>query len=227
MMVFIDLETTGLSITQDRIVQIACVKDGVLKKIMLNPTIPIPEGATGIHGITDEDVKDCPTFKQLSVSLNEYFEGCDICGYNSNSYDIPLLMEEFNRVGIDFDLTGRKLADAYEIECKINSRKLAAVYKRMTGKDMEDAHDAGADALATKEIFELQLGMITEEEIYADAGKFLDVTKKLYKNDKGDICWTFGKNKDLPIANDRGYCNWVLKGDFTKQVKDIIKQTIF
>jgi len=174
-------------------------------------------------------VKDAPTFKQVSKSLLEYIGDSTIVGYNSDHFDIPLLMEEFIRAGLELNMEGRKTIDVYRNECIVNSRKLAAVYKRLTGKTLEDAHDALADTLATKEIYEIQMSTPEMKELIdaeQEDSTYLDFTRKIYLNESGEKCWTFGKNIDQPIASDLSYCNWVLRGDFTKQVKDIVREAI-
>jgi len=227
-MIYLDLETTGLSITQDRIVQIGCIRDGVEKKMLINPGIPIPPEATAIHGITDEMVKDANPFKMIAKGLWDYLYGHDLAGYNSSSYDLPLLMEEFARVGMEMSFEGIQIHDVYRNECKINPRNLSAVYKRLTGEELDSAHDALADTRATKIIHELQLEMDNIDEILSDPEgiEYLDFTQKLYRNKDGVVVWAFGKNKDRPIKEDRNYCNWALRSEFTKQVKDIISQEI-
>lgn len=228
-MVYLDVETTGLSITKSRIVQIAIIKGDEHKKLLINPEGPIPPETTAIHGITDEMVKDAPTFKQVSKSLLKYIGDETIVGYNSNSFDIPLLMEEFVRAGVELDMSNRDVIDVYRNECIVNSRKLADVYKRLTGKTLDDAHDALADTLATKEILEIQMAS-PEMKVLIDADSenvtYVDFTRKIYLNEDNEKCWSFGKNIDQPIASDLSYCNWVLKGDFTKQVKDIVRDAI-
>lgn len=229
-MIILDLETTGLSITSDRIVQIAMIKGDVEKKTLVNPEMPIPAEATAVHGITNEMVKDAPTFKQLSKSILAFIDNEDLAGYNSDAYDIPLLIEEFERVGLTLDMNDRKTIDAYRNECAINKRDLSTVYHRMTGKVLDDAHDALADTRATKEILELQLSnpeyVKKIEEAEAEGLAYVDFTKKIYENEEGELCWAFGKNKDAPIHHDRSYCNWVLRGEFTKQVKDLVRSVI-
>lgn len=228
-MVILDVETTGLSITSSRIVQIAIIKGEERKKLLINPECPIPAETTAIHGITDEMVKGAPTFKQVSKSLLAYIGDETIVGYNSNSFDIPLLMEEFVRAGLELDMSNRETIDVYRNECIINPRNLAAVYKRLTGKDLDDAHDALADTIATEEILKIQMSN-PEMKALIDAESenvtYIDFTRKIYLNEQGEKCWSFGKNIDQPIASDLSYCNWVLKGDFTKQVKDIVRGAI-
>jgi DNA polymerase-3 subunit epsilon len=155
--IFFDLETTGIDIAKERICQIACIKidlDGkqTEKELLINPTIPIPKEATEIHGITDEMVADKPTFANISKSLFEFFEGCDIAGYNSNVFDVPLLAEEFSRSRIEFPNWELNFVDVLQYERLLKPNKLADVYKRYTGKDLEGAHDALNDVRATLEI---------------------------------------------------------------------------
>lgn len=218
-MVFLDVETTGLSITKDRIIQIACIKDDIEKSILINPQIPILETATEVHGITDEMVKDAPTFGQVAPSLLEFFDGEDLAGYNSNRFDLPILIEEFNRVGIDFSMEGRKIYDMFQIECRRNPRTLAAIYQRVTGKELSGAHDALVDTQATKLIFEDQLKNMDREDVMFQDPDMVDIAGKLKLID-GVVCWGFGKWKNQPINIDLGYCNWILRNDFSKQVKD-------
>ncbi len=228
-MIYLDVETTGLSITKDRIVQIATIKGNEEKKILINPECPIPVETTAIHGITDEMVKDAPTFKQISRSFLEYLGDEDLAGYNSNVFDIPMIMEEFVRAGLELDMENRKVYDVYRNECIINPRNLGAVYKRLTGKELTDAHDALADTRATKEVHEIQMAnpeMVALIDAEADEVEYVDFTRKIYKNEEGALCWAFGKNKDNPLTDDRSYCQWVLRGDFTKQVKDIVKEAL-
>ncbi|MDE6558619.1 MAG: 3'-5' exonuclease, partial [Muribaculaceae bacterium] len=161
-LLFFDLETTGTNIIRDRIVEISCVKlfpDGnyTQKTRRINPGIPIPEEATKVHHITNEDVAECPTFKQVSKSLLDYFEDCDIAGFNSNKFDVPLLVEEFARAGIKFDVAGRKFVDVQNIFHKMEQRTLVAAYKFYCGKDLTEAHAAAADTMATMEVLLAQV----------------------------------------------------------------------
>ena len=152
--IFFDIESTGLNVATDRIVEISMVKvmpDGSteVKTRRINPTIHISEESTRIHGIHDEDVKDCPTFNQIAKSLAKWMEGCDIAGYNSNKFDIPVLYEEFLRAGVDFDFRKRKLVDVQNIFHKMEQRTLSAAYKFYCHKDLNNAHSAEADTMAT------------------------------------------------------------------------------
>lgn len=225
---WLDVETTGLSITKSRIVQIGTIKGEEEKNILINPEEPIPPETTAIHGITDEMVKDAPTFKQISASLLEYIGDNDLAGYNVTNFDIPMLMEEFVRAGMELDMDSRKVIDVYINECKINPRNLGAVYLRLTGRVLEDAHDALADTRATRDIYNIQMEMPDIEEILLEENEmeYLDFTRKIYINEHGENCWAFGKWKDKPLTIDLQYCHWVLRGDFTKQVKDIVRGVI-
>ena len=161
-LVFFDLETTGINIVKDRIVEISYVKvfpngKEETKTRRINPGMPIPPESTAIHGITDEDVKDCPTFKEIAKSLATQIEGCDLAGYNSNRFDIPMLAEEFLRAGVDIDLTRRKFIDVQTIFHKMEQRTLSAAYKFYCNKSLENAHTAEADTLATYEVLKAQL----------------------------------------------------------------------
>ena len=155
--IFFDLETTGTNVTRDRIVEFSYIKvnpDGTeeSKSRRINPEMPIPPESTAVHHITDEDVKDEPTFRQLAKSLSKIFDGCDIAGYNSNKFDVPLLIEEFNRAGIPFETEGRRFVDVQNIFHKMEQRTLVAAYRFYCGKNLEDAHSAQADTRATYEV---------------------------------------------------------------------------
>lgn len=241
--VFFDLETTGVNITTDRIVQIAAIKidvDGTRteKTTLINPTISIPKEATEVHGITDDMVKDQPTFKQISKSLFSFFEGCDIGGYNSDVFDVPLLIQEFHRCEIEFPTWEVFFLDGLKIERIINSHKLEETFKRYTGKTLENAHDALADTQATFEVISEQIGVINgdgtrnEDITIEQLDKFIqgdnlrfDYAGKCYM--KEDVVyWSFGKNKDNPVLDDRGYLNWVLTSDFPIQTKKKLKELL-
>lgn len=224
-MVFLDVETTGLSITKDRIIQIACIKDDEEKSILINPGIPILETATEVHGIIDDDVKNSPTFSQVALSLLDFLKGEDLAGYNSNRFDLPILIEEFYRVGIDFSLEGRNIYDMFQIECRRNPRTLEAIYKRTTGKELSGAHDALVDVKATKIIFKDQLKNMDSDDVLFQDPDMVDVAGKL-KMINGIVHWAFGKWENQPIDIDLGYCNWVLKSDFSKQVKDEVRKCL-
>jgi DNA polymerase-3 subunit epsilon len=235
--VFFDLETTGLDISTTRIVQIACIKinlDGTTeeKKMLINPSISIPKEATEVHGISDEMVKDAPYFSQISKSLYSFFRGCDIGGYNSDVYDLPLLCEEFNRLSILFLDWEYNLVDVLKFERALNPNKLSDVYKRYTGKDMEGSHDAMNDTKATIEILFRQIDgkeEITPEEIdnfcQGDKKRF-DIAGKTYIDKQGIVCWSFGKNILKPVLEDRAYLEWVLKNEFPSETKYKLRQLL-
>jgi DNA polymerase-3 subunit epsilon len=230
--VFFDLETTGLDLSTDRAVSIATLKidmDGKTeeKKILINPEMDIPKEASDIHGITNEMVADAPTFKQISKSLFSYFENCDIAGFNSDYYDVPLLMKEFSRCGIDFPTWELNLVDVLKFERMLNSNKLSEVYLRYTGKELEGAHDALNDIRATFEILMCQLEKhgkndLTPQEIdlmCQGERKRFDLSGKTYLNANGEVCWSIGKNANNPVTKDTAYLNWVLKSDFPEETK--------
>lgn len=231
---FIDLETTGVNPGLDRIVEIAIVKiltDGSksVKRKLINPEVAIPKGASDVHGITDEMVKDAPTFKQVAHELKQMLDGCDFAGYNSNRFDIPLLMEEFLRAQVDFDMKNRKLLDVQSIYHKMEPRTLGAAYKFYCGKTLEDAHSAEADATATYEILEAQIGK------YPELGNNVDSILKLIGEDQvvdfarrfvfenGVEVFNFGKHKGRPVAEvlkaEPQYYDWMMKGDFPQHTK--------
>ncbi len=243
--VFLDFETTGVNIITDRIVQMACIKinpDGSReeKKTLIKPVnykadgsisvIPIPKEASDIHGVLNEHVKDAPTFKQISKSFNTFLDGCDLGGYNSNRFDIPLLAEEFHRIGIDFDLSYRTYIDVMKLETVLNPRTLSAVYERYTGKPLDDAHDAMIDTSATVDIFlkqvethELIGAMEDIDKLSQGENERVDLAGKLCKIDD-QICWTFGKHKHKPITQDKGYLRWFLGTEVPQQTRDIINK---
>lgn len=236
--IFFDLETTGISITQDRIVQIGAIKvmpDGQeeVKNVLINPTIPIPEGATAVHGISDEEVKDKPKFKQIAKSFATWLSGCDLAGYNSDNFDVPMLIEEFNRVGIAFPEPTTNFIDVLKIERKVNGHTLSATYERYTGEELEGAHDALIDIYATIKIFNKQLEQnpllpsdASEIEAFcSDDLKRVDFAGKLYEKD-GKIYWRFGKHKDQLVTNTVSYCKWVLGADFPSETKTQIRKIL-
>jgi DNA polymerase-3 subunit epsilon len=230
----IDLETTGTHLGTDRIIEIAIVKllpDGnqVLKRKIINPQIPIPKSVSELVGITDDMVRDAPTFKQVAHELRQVLDGCDLAGYNSNRFDIPMLMEEFLRAGVDFDMRGRKLLDVQKIFHLMEQRTLSAAYKFYCNKIHSAAHSAEADAIATVEIFHAQL------ERYPDLGNTIDSVLKMIGEDvivdfarrftieNGVEIFNFGKHKGRPICDvlkaEPQYYDWMMKGDFPMHTK--------
>ena len=245
-LLFFDIESTGLNVASDRIVEISIVKvspgaPGQPNKVevktrRINPTIPIPPEAQAVHGISDEDVKDEPTFRQLAKSLARYMEGCDIAGYNSLKFDIPMLAEEFERAGVDFDFRKRKLVDVQNIFHKKEQRTLKAAYKFYCGQSLENAHSAEADTMATYEVLEAQLdryGNDEEEPLkndveylsrYSCQTRFVDFAGRIVLNDNDEAVFNFGKHKGRRVADvlqrEPSYYDWMMNGDFTQDTKN-------
>ena len=236
---FFDLETTGTNTATDRVVEIAILKvapDGSQqkKRILLNPEMPIPKAASDIHGITDEMVKDAPTFKQVANEIMQFLENCDLGGYNSNKFDIPVLIEEFLRVNINFNMEGRKMVDVQKIFHKMEQRTLTAAYKFYCNKELEDAHSAMSDAEATFEVLDAQLERYANignsvEEILAFTGeeKFIDIARRfVYQN--GVPAFNFGKHKGKSVekvfAEEPQYYDWMMKGDFPLHTKQKLSE---
>jgi DNA polymerase-3 subunit epsilon len=236
--VFFDLETTGKDTGRDRIVQIAVMKihpDGreEVKTRLINPGIPIPPAATAIHHITDADVAGEPPFRELARSMKEFFAGADIGGFNSNRFDLPILVEEFARSGIAFPDAETKLIDVQTIYHRKEERTLAAAYRYYCDKTLEDAHDAEADVRATVEVFRQQverygdIGHTVEEiHVFCQSDAIVDFGRKLARNDRGVIVYAFGKNRGRPVADDRSYAEWVLGGDFPESTKAVIRRIL-
>ena len=233
--VFFDLETTGLDVSKERIVQLAVVKINNIsgereeKKVLVNPTIPIPKEASDVHGITDEMVKDKPVFKQVAKSFYEYIEGYDLFGYNITGFDIPLLVEELIRAGVDYNFDNIKIVDVMSIYKKLQPRTLSACYNYYTGHILEGSHDALNDTRATVDAFmemmeqetELQEKSIDELQEMSGVDKSrVDFARKFIKNDAGLICFNFGKSKGIPVSNDLGFLDWMLSKDFTQDTKN-------
>lgn len=237
-LIFFDLETTGVNITKDRIVEISYIKvfpngQEQEKTIRVNPGMPIPPEATAIHHITDEDVKDKPLFKDMAKDLSHVFEGCDIAGFNSNRFDIPLLMEEFLRAGVNFDISKRKFIDIQTIFHKMEQRTLVAAYKFYCNKDLNDAHSASADTRATYEVLKAQLDRYSSLENDVDyLSKFssqnrnVDLAGRIVLNDQNVEVFNFGKYKGQPVEEvlrrDIGYFGWMMQGDFPQNTKNVL-----
>lgn len=238
--VFFDLETTGVNITQDRIVEISLIKvmpDGSTesKTRRINPEIPIPAQATAVHHITDEDVKDEPTFRQIAKSLARLFEGCDIAGFNSNRFDIPMLDEEFHRAGIDFNFDKARFVDVQTIFHKREPRNLVAAYRYYCDKDLEQAHSASADTQATYEVLLAQLERyedlphdIEALSEYSSQNRNVDFAGRLVYDEEGREVINFGKYKGKlaqeVLAGDKGYFGWIQNGDFPRNTKDAFRR---
>lgn len=237
-LVFFDLETTGIDMVNDRIVEICILKvfpDGrtEVKTRRVNPTIPIPAQATAIHGITNEDIKDCPTFKEIAKSLVQLIERCDFAGYNSNKFDLPLLAEEFIRAGIDFDLKKRKFIDVQTIFHKMEQRTLVAAYKFYCDKDLNNAHSAEADTVATYEVLKAQLDRYPELKNDIDflsdfsaKTRNVDFAGRIVLNDKDVEVFNFGKHRGRPVVEvletEPGYYAWMMNGDFPLYTKNVL-----
>jgi DNA polymerase-3 subunit epsilon len=232
--VFFDIESTGLDVLNDRIVQIATLKlclDGTKEEkcYLINPQISIPKEASDIHGITDDIIKEEPYFKQLAKSLCEYFRDCDIGGFNSDYFDIPILIKEFERCGIVFPDWELNTIDVYKYEKHLRPNNLKEVYKRYTGKELEGAHDALNDVRATLEVLLHQVDgndeiMPSDIDLYCQGDKLrFDFNQKTYMNKEGYVCWSFGKNINKPVINDLEYLKWVLNNDFPEETKSKLK----
>lgn len=258
---FFDLETTGVNVGSDRIVEIAIIKmmpDGTAlyrpdkgnneNRFLINPGIPIPPSASAVHGIYNTDVIAAPKFEDIATSLNEFLHDCDLGGFNSNKFDIPMLAEEFLRVGVDFKMEGRSLIDVQVIFHMMEQRNLKAGYKFYCGKDLEDAHEAMPDAIATKEIFEAMLERYEHTEIdngkgekhipivndiekiheFCQRQRSADLLGRMVYDDAGKIVFNFGKYKGMGVKEtlikDPGYYGWMMQGDFPLYTKKVLAE---
>ena len=238
-LIFFDLETTGVNAAKDKIVEISYIKvypNGKEESntIRINPGRHIPEEATAVHHITDDDVKNCPSFKDVAKELSRVFEGCDIAGFNSNRFDLPLLVEEFLAAGVNIDMTKRKFIDVQTIFHKMEQRTLVAAYKFYCGKNLEDAHSADADTRATYEVLKAQLDRYPSLQNDVDflsefstQNKNVDFAGRIIYNDKNVEVFNFGKHKGCPVEEvfrtiDRGYYDWMMQGDFPHNTKNVI-----
>jgi DNA polymerase III subunit epsilon len=236
--VFVDFETTGVDTSKDRIIEYAFCKinpDGSreTKEGKLNPGIPIPPSATEIHGISDEDVKDKPAFKNFAKGILAFIEGCDLGGFNSNNFDFPLLYAEFNRCGINWDYSKQEMVDCGNIFKIKEERTLAAAVKFFLGKELEGAHGALADIIATADVFEAQLlkyedlpKTIPELSLFSNFGKKrLDMANKFVLAEDGKtVIINFGKSKGYPAQNDKGFLQWMLSKDFPPDTLKIAEE---
>lgn len=251
--VFFDLETTGIDVVNDRIVELSYLKvypDGKeeQKTQRINPGMPIPEKSSAIHGIYDNDVKDMPPFKEYAKTFAKIIEGADLGGFNSNKFDIPLLAEEFLRAGVDFDFRKRKFIDVQVIFHKMERRTLTAAYKFYCNKELEGAHGAAADTKATYEVLKAQLdryqGTDFEEmdgkktqpiindiealSVFSSYNNNVDFAGRIVLDDKGIEVFNFGKYKGVPVekvfAKDPGYYGWMLNSEFPLYTKKILTQ---
>ncbi len=256
-LVFFDIEATGLNVIRDRIIQIALIKnhkDGsppTELELLVNPAMPISEEAYKVHGISAEMVSNKPTFPQVADQINQFIGKADLSGYNLIRFDIPMLMEEFHRAGIEFSMVNRKVVDVQHIFYKMQPRTLRAAYKYYCQKEIENAHDAMADAKATAEVLEGQLQMyegvdwidgdgfthkspitndISSLAEFLHDPRMVDVTQRLKYNSEGEIIFNFGKyngEKVLDvILRDKQYYKWIQEKDFSVQVKQTLKQIL-
>jgi DNA polymerase-3 subunit epsilon len=239
-LVFLDLEATGLNVGSDRIVEIALLKiypngNRESKVFRVNPTIPIPDETSKIHGIYDKDIADSPTFADLSKDLNSFMGGCDLAGYNSNKFDIPMLIEEFTRCDIHFDISTRKLIDVQNIFHKMEQRTLAAAYLFYCKKSLENAHSAEADTDATYEVLLSQLekydSLKNDVDFlsqFSSINKNVDLAGRIIFNEKGEEVFNFGKYKGRLVNEiftaEPSYYDWMMKGDFATNTKTVITQ---
>lgn len=236
--VFFDLETTGINVSSDRIVEITYLKvepngNKTSKTLRINPQMHIPEQASAVHGIYDQDVADCPAFRQVAASIAKDIEGCDLAGYNSINFDIPLLVEEFLRADVDIDLKRRKFVDVMVIFYKQEPRNLSAAYKFYCGKDLSNAHSSEADTMATLEILEAQLCRYGDLENtidflseYSSHNKNVDYAGRIIYDDKKREVFNFGKYKGMLVVEvfrrDPSYYQWMMNGDFPLYTKKVI-----
>jgi DNA polymerase III subunit epsilon len=243
---FFDLETTGISTAKDRIIDICIIKalpggEVVSKSQRVNPGMPIPLESSLIHGIYDDDVADAPVFKSVARTLAQFLDGCDLAGFNSNRFDVPLLVEEFLRANVDFDVKNRRLVDAQRIYHLMEPRNLSAAYKFYCGKDLENAHSAEADTLATLEVLDAQIQRYNGQVCKSDSGQEIaiqndmdvlhsltasrnvDLAGRIILNSKGEEVFNFGKHKDQLVLDvlkkEPSFFDWMQKGDFALDTK--------
>lgn len=243
---FFDLETTGINISNDRIVEISILKvhpDQTEKRKtwLVNPSIPIPKEASAVHGISDQDVANAPLFSAIAKEISNWIDGADLCGFNSNRFDIPLFAEEMLRAGLDFDMKNRLAVDVQTIFHKMEQRTLTAAYKFYCDKSLKDAHSAEADTYATYEVLKAQLSRYEELENdiqflaeFSSRKKFADFAGFIAYNKAGQECFSFGKHKGKTVSEvlekEPGYFGWLLNADFplyTKKVLTAIKLRAF
>lgn len=251
---FFDIESTGLNVIRDRILQLAVIKlkaDGSPQEelsMLINPGFPISEEAMRIHGITPKDLVNKPVFEQVARQIYDFIGDSDLAGYNCHRFDVPMLMEEFARVGYDFSIERRKVIDVQRIFYKMEPRTLKAALKFYCGKELEDAHDALNDVRATIDVLRGQLSLYEGKPLLDDDGnptgaavandvaslhdftndlKTIDGTQRLKYDDKGEIVFNFGKYTGRKVADvfreDKNYFHWIQKMEFTHQVKQIVK----
>ena len=237
-LIIFDLETTGINVSTDRIVEISYLKvypdhREDMKTYRVHPTVPIPKAATAVHGITDEDVKDAPTFAEIAPTLIESFEGCDFAGYNSNKLDLPLLAEEFIRAKIDFDLKKCNVIDVLVVFYKKEQRTLSAAYRFYCDKELTGAHSAEVDVRATYEVLQAQLDRyadlpndIDQLSKYSAHTRSVDFAGRIVYNDMNEEIFNFGRYKGQTVvsvlAADPSYYSWMMNGDFPLYTKNVL-----
>ena len=242
-----DLETTGTNITQDRILEIAVVKlmpngETIRKANVLNPTIPIPAESTVFHGLTDDDVKDKPTFKEVAKDYARFMEGADFAGFNVLKFDIPMLVEEFLRAGVDFDYSRKKIVDAQKIFHMMEKRTLSAAYRFYLNKDLQNSHTAEADTEATVEVLLAQVERYEGQDVTDSLNRkvgvikndietlskltssdLIDLAGRMIRNAKGEEVFNFGKHKNKVVTavfkEEPAYYDWMMNGDFPMDTK--------
>ncbi len=238
---FIDLETTGINVSTDKIVEIAIVKiliDGTkqVKRKLINPLMPIPAASSVIHGITNEMVKDAPSFKQAANEIKQFIDNCDLAGYNSNRFDVPMLIEEFLRAGMEFSVDGKKLLDVQKVYHMMEQRTLGAAYKFYCNKQLDNAHSAEIDATATWEVLEAQLDRYpqigtTVEDVVKFTGEddIIDFARRFIKLNGIEV-FNFGKHKGKPVVQvlkeEPQYYDWMMKGDFAMNTKQKLTEIL-
>lgn len=237
-LIFFDLETTGLNIMTDRIIEIAYLKvfpngDEESRKMRINPEMPIPAESTEIHHITDDDVRNCPTFRQVAQMLANVFKGCDIAGYNSNNFDVPFLAEEFLRADADFDFASSRFIDVQVVFHKMEKRTLEAAYRFYCNAELTDAHSADSDTKATYEVLKAQLDRYPElqndVEFLSKFTKYnrnVDYAGRIVFNENGVEVFNFGKHKGKPVEQvlreEPAYYSWMMNGDFPLYTKKVL-----
>ena len=237
-LIFFDLETTGLNIMTDRIIEIAYLKvfpngDEESRKMRINPEMPIPAESTEIHHITDDDVRNCPTFRQVAQMIANVFKGCDIAGYNSNNFDVPFLAEEFLRAYADFDFANSRFIDVQVVFHKMEKRTLEAAYRFYCNAELTDAHSADSDTKATYEVLKAQLDRYPElqndVEFLSKFTKYnrnVDYAGRIVFNENGVEVFNFGKHKGKPVEQvlreEPAYYSWMMNGDFPLYTKKVL-----
>ncbi len=237
-LVIFDLETTGINVAKDRIVEICLLKvlpDGreELRTYRVNPGVPIPAEASAVHGIYDADIADKPSFTELAQEINQFIKDCDFGGFNSNKFDFPMLVEEFYRAGIPFEIQKRKFIDAQRIFHQKEPRNLKAALKFYCNDDLENAHSAEADTVATWRIIQAQLERYSDipsdiEALHEQFGQsnLVDLAGRFVLNPQGEAIFNFGKHRGKPVKdvlkNEPSYYAWMMDGDFSQDTKNVL-----